>query len=236
MSVYCCSDLHGSKELWSQIKNFLKPDDKLYFLGDALDRGEHGIQIAKEMLADERVIYLKGNHEEMFVESMKDYLSDEFQPGEYFYRWVANGGSPTFDEAIKIGVKLDFINQLEKLPSFAYYKNKDGIISLLSHSGFTPRYVDNKLIFPEYEKDYIWDRGHFEKWDEVEELDSLLVIHGHTPIPYMKKYILGISGETEGAYWYCNNHKINLDTGCFWSKKTVLLDLDTFDEHIFETP
>ena len=36
-----------------------------------------------------------------------------------------------------------------------------------------------------------------------------------------------------GAFWYCNNHKVNIDTGAYASGSIVLLDLDTFDEHIF---
>ena len=186
------------------------------------------------MLEDERVIYLKGNHEEMLVEAMENYLSDDFRPDAYFYTWFENGGGITFNQIAENGIKTSLLNKLDKLPSFAYYKNTDGVIILLSHSGFTPYYTDDKLTFPEYEKDYIWDRKHFEQWGTSDYLDGLLVVHGHTPISYLKKYILCIPGDEEGAFWYCNNHKVNLDTGCYWSKKTVLLDLDTFDEHIFE--
>ena len=38
MSMYACSDLHGMKELYLKIKDFLKPEDKVFFLGDAGDR------------------------------------------------------------------------------------------------------------------------------------------------------------------------------------------------------
>ena len=34
MSVFACSDLHGMFNLYKQIKNFLKPEDKVYCLGD----------------------------------------------------------------------------------------------------------------------------------------------------------------------------------------------------------
>lgn len=39
MSVYAVSDLHGMFNLYKQIKNFLKPEDKVYCLGDCGDRG-----------------------------------------------------------------------------------------------------------------------------------------------------------------------------------------------------
>ena len=34
MSIYACSDLHGNLTLWNNIKEFLKPGDKLFYLGE----------------------------------------------------------------------------------------------------------------------------------------------------------------------------------------------------------
>ena len=39
MANYVCSDLHGYLELYKKIKNFIKPEDTIFFLGDAGDRG-----------------------------------------------------------------------------------------------------------------------------------------------------------------------------------------------------
>ena len=36
-----------------------------------------------------------------------------------------------------------------------------------------------------------------------------------------------------GALWYCEDHKVCLDTGAWATGYTVLFNLDTFDEHIF---
>ena len=58
MSVYAFSDLHGNGILWDKIKSFLGEDDKAYFLGDACDRGPDGWRILKEILADERIVFL----------------------------------------------------------------------------------------------------------------------------------------------------------------------------------
>ena len=38
MANYVCSDLHGYLELYKKIKNFIKPEDTVFFLGDAGDR------------------------------------------------------------------------------------------------------------------------------------------------------------------------------------------------------
>ena len=45
MAAYAFTDLHGQYEFWKQIKEFCQPDDKLYFLGDAADRGSDGVRI-----------------------------------------------------------------------------------------------------------------------------------------------------------------------------------------------
>ena len=39
--------------------------------------------------------------------------------------------------------------------------------------------------------------------------------------------------EEPRALWYCNNHKVCIDMGTYNTNITVLLDLDTFEEHIF---
>jgi hypothetical protein len=37
-----------------------------------------------------------------------------------------------------------------------------------------------------------------------------------------------------GAYWYCNGHKVDIDNGVFLTGRTVLLNLDTWEEKIFQ--
>ena len=38
-----------------------------------------------------------------------------------------------------------------------------------------------------------------------------------------------------GAFYYSGTQKICIDQGTYSSGRALLLDLDTFDEHIFET-
>ena len=62
MSIYAFADLHGNGLLWDKIKAFLKPEDRAYFLGDAIDRGPDGWRIMNEIIADERITYIKENN------------------------------------------------------------------------------------------------------------------------------------------------------------------------------
>ena len=76
MKTVCFADLHGNYNLWTAIKNYYGPKDTLIFLGVACDRGPDGIKIMQEMFEDNRVIYILGNHEEMFLSYIEDGIKE----------------------------------------------------------------------------------------------------------------------------------------------------------------
>ena len=94
MAVWVTTDLHGNYMLWEQIKNFLKEDDTLIFLGDAVDRGDRGFEIFMEMLDNPQVVFLKGNHEDMMYEAFHEMGPSR---GEILKQWTleGNGGRKT---------------------------------------------------------------------------------------------------------------------------------------------
>ena len=234
MSVYAISDLHGMRELFDYVKEILQPDDIVYCLGDCADRGPDGFNLIKEILSDKRFIYLKGNHEQMLSDAILETFSD-YQTGEKLSLLSYNGGYGTYDNWMCDGMKREYAGILRRLPEKATYINQSGYTIILSHAGFTPDDED---------KDLIWNRNHFyAPWPEGYE--KTIIVHGHTPIPNlineldrMKRFGVNIEvdGWENGAYYYSDNHKIDIDCGSFATGQTVLLDLDTFDEHIFEIP
>ena len=50
--VFAVADLHGMIELYQQIKDFLKPEDKVYCLGDMGDRGTNCWETVKAIMND----------------------------------------------------------------------------------------------------------------------------------------------------------------------------------------
>ena len=52
MSRYVATDWHGIKDISDKILAYLKPEDELYFLGDAIDRGPDGMRIMYDLLED----------------------------------------------------------------------------------------------------------------------------------------------------------------------------------------
>jgi calcineurin-like phosphoesterase family protein len=228
MSNYAISDLHGEFLLYDKVCKFLKPEDKVYFLGDATDRGGRSFRTMQAILSNPQWIYLCGNHEDMLADAIYEYY--EGDSTECYMELVSNGGLSTFDSWMQNGASFEWYNIIKKLPTYETYYNNNGILILLSHAGFTPEWKDGHILIPSSRSQLLWDRKHLDdnNWDE-EHLGNVACVHGHTPQSYQ------IPEEQEweqGAHWYCNNHKINIDCGAHWTKYTVLLDLDTFDEYV----
>lgn len=210
---YAFTDIHGNYNLWKQISEYCDETDKIYFLGDAIDRGPHGLKIMNELLKDPRVTYLMGNHEEFFVEIGSEITKKRMLNATF---WERNGGTPTINALLKLSEEsqLYFFEKINVLDRLIYYKNKNGQTIVLSHAGFTPGRTVTK-------QDLLWDRFHFvDYWPEDEEYKDYYVVHGHTPVQYFK--------ETEVRY-YCDGHKIDLDLGTAFSNQIALLDLDTLE-------
>lgn len=246
MKVYAISDIHGRYDLFEMLKQTLQADDICYVIGDCADRGPDGWKIIKEVYEDPRFIYLKGNHEDMLVEAMKDYLrypEDEKEPFfdySHSYRLCRhNGGGSTFRDWVhEKWNRNSWVQKLDKLPLKLIYINKKGQKVILTHAGYTP-HLNQKLT----NEDYLWDRYHFNcKWDE--DFIDTIIVHGHTPVPYMDEYMFRMYGDVDldcnvkpGAFWYSKDscgrkHKVNIDSGAFFTGCLTLIDLDTWEQHL----
>ena len=65
-NIYVCSDLHGQYDIYKTILGQLKKDDKLYILGDVIDRGPGGIKILQDIMQHkDQIEFFAGNHELM---------------------------------------------------------------------------------------------------------------------------------------------------------------------------
>ena len=235
--VYCVTDLHGNYELWKHIQNYLDDTDTLYCLGDNNDRGQDGIKIIQEMLVDQRVKYLLGNHECFligyiyrilkFIEGLdieldkkfQDYMNDEKVWRQY------NGGVPTINTINQmyndnqVDKLLDLYNQLISLPVFAGYCNKNNQIIYLSHSGCSSKTLQEKHLEDKFFT-FIENRVHLNEqhWSGK---DNAFMVHGHTPI----QSITAVQDKVFPLF-YCNNHKIDLDICTYVTKYAILFDLD----------
>lgn len=220
MSVYACSDLHGRYDLWEKIQAYLKPSDKLYFLGDAIDRGPDGWKLMKELLLDGRVTYIEGNHEDMMLYSV---LSNFCDMSEWFY----NGGGATYRSLESDPEAKDWIYTLKhNMRLYAVYQNTNGKFIYLLHAG------SNYPLPVEDKERMLWDRAHIDNpWNE--EYNDIYIVHGHTPVPSGFYNDKAGCNESQTVCTYADGHKICIDGRSAYTGKIALLNLDTFEQIIF---
>lgn len=237
MGVYCCSDFHGMYSLYEQITNLLKPEDKVYVLGDCGDRGPDGWKTITAVYNSPQMIYLMGNHEDMLIKAMRNYLQmapenkKNYQSLSTYSLVRYNGGAGTFDSWKELSheEQIDWYKKLSKLPTHLTYLNKKYQKIELTHAGYTP-HIGQFL----WDDTLLWDRYHFnDDWDE--DYPDTIIVHGHTICSTLPNYLYDFYHNGNTFYQepkiikYCEGHKIDIDLGSAFTGKAALLNLDTFE-------
>lgn len=233
MATYVMSDLHGYMEIYKKVKAILNPEDTVYFLGDAGDRGPETWECIKTLISDPQFIYIKGNHEDMLVDAATDYLQgDERWEHRSWSLCARNGGSRTLDQWEADPYREEWLSRIRKLPTWDTYDTDDRTY-IFTHAGFTPWKNDCEEVELPTDEDMMWNRDHWLDNPEDTEIDTdVVIIHGHTPIPYVA---MDLNMEWEGgALWYDGSRKACIDSGGYFTREWILLNLDTLEEHIIK--
>lgn len=228
MAKYAFTDIHGNYDLWLAIKNYCKEDDEIFFLGDAIDRGPDGIKIMQELFKDKRVTYIIGNHEDMFLDYIKNIDMALLTQKSII---VENETLVTLRafQALSEQEQEELIYNLKTKTIYkTLYINKDNKKIYLSHSGFS-----FKDLLSDRPADFIWNRNHLTETEWGGDEDTYIV-HGHSPVQYLQTRVKELEGKKSITICkYCHQHKIDLDLATFVSKKIALLDLDTLEPIYF---
>jgi serine/threonine protein phosphatase 1 len=185
---YAVGDLHGRVDLLEILlaKLDLSEGQKVVFLGDYIDRGDHSAQTLDcvfQLSQDipDQVICLKGNHEKM----MCDFIDD---PLDRCAIWLRNGGLATLasygitgasanlspNQALDISTALEaalpagLLDWVRKLP---LSWNSGNIWCV--HAAMDP----SSLPQVQHTKTLLW--GH-RAFLETPREDGICVVHGHT--------------------------------------------------------
>jgi serine/threonine protein phosphatase 1 len=173
-SIYAIGDIHGCLERLKALLSKIDDDparDQLVFLGDYIDRGPSSFEVVDYLIQLEKersgVVFLKGNHEEMFGQ----YLS-----GADRTLFLMNGGQATVESYMKhrSGRDGELVPPAHRrfLDSLRLYYQTDSYIFV--HAGLRED-VPIALQRPE---DLLWIRDAFiaSGYDFGKR-----VIFGHTP-------------------------------------------------------
>lgn len=125
--IYAMSDIHGCldelKEKMEQVD--LTGNNRIVFLGDYIDYGDSSYQVLKYLwdlqkkYGTEKVVVLKGNHEQMFLDWINDYRNpypDGTEDNMVFNDWICTDfeyGANTISTFIS-QQQVDFLNQISR--------------------------------------------------------------------------------------------------------------------------
>ncbi|RLB90867.1 MAG: serine/threonine protein phosphatase [Deltaproteobacteria bacterium] len=200
--IFAIGDIHGCLDKLTSLMRILDIDtekDTLVFMGDYIDRGPHSKEVVEYLIdlagRQDRVIFLKGNHELM----LQNYVN-----GTDMLTFLANGGEATLQSYLRdapypgnraIPEKhLDFFDSLR-----LYYDTDD---FLFVHAGLRP----NVPLEEQDEMDMLWIRDEFIYSDFS---FGKRVIFGHTPFP--EPLVM--------------KNKIGIDTGAVYGNKLTCVRL-----------
>lgn len=139
--IYVASDIHGDYIHFSQMmkKIGLSSADRLYILGDAVDKGKENLRVLRRIYCSENICLIKGNHEYLCERYLTGTVSGDI--------WDACGGRNTREEVDRLTIeeRMKLRDYLRGLP--IYKKIKTGEREyFLTHSGF---HADYEIRDPE---------------------------------------------------------------------------------------
>lgn len=181
--TYVMSDIHGNVKAFENVLkqiNFGK-DDKLYILGDVIDRNPGGIKLLQRIMNDDRMRMLIGNHELMLMQAHGLYPNDNDKAGAT-RQWYQNGGKITNRELMKLLKPerqkiFDFIDSL----STEFVLDVNGKRFILVHATFSQFASFFNMKGFEIKEFAVWDRESILMVPEIDALKDITFIFGHTP-------------------------------------------------------
>lgn len=229
--TYCMADLHGRYREYRQMLERLRlgDGDRLYLLGDCVDRGPHGIPILLDIASRSNAVLLLGNHERTAA-LLLPFLCDGGATGLTAWQtdalrqvaglWLADGGRPTLEGYRSLGLaERRRVMELLGRSRCSALLTVGGQTYHLSHT--LPRRVTRlcdcgELDLTDGEADY-----------SVAYDPAVITVTGHTPTDR-------IDPRSVGRIWQSNRH-IALDCGAAYGHSLGCICLETGETYYVET-
>ena len=202
--MYCMSDIHGVGYAFDNIMRQidLQPDDKLYIIGDVIDRGPDGIALLQRIMEMPNCTFLLGNHEQMMLYAYTH--PDEEKRKLNLRAWKENSSYSTRAAFERLSAEeqeklLDFLRNAPIELNFAVGERKYCLVHACPLECFDAEEAFYKgMNDVEYS---VWHRVY----PEEELLSDRTVVFGHTPTMHFQ------DNEPQ-AVWFGDN-RICIDCG-----------------------
>ena len=204
---YCISDIHGYYDLFCRLLDKIKfgGGDRLYVLGDIIDKGPGSVRLAKLLFSMPNAYCIAGNHEYDFLKYYRALMRRTEDYGAVLEELRAY-----FSD----GALLDWetVDAFDLLPFFVETESWIGV-----HAGIPVQ--DGKLLPVSQAtcEQFVYDRRFKEA--NVLPQGGKCVLYGHTPVRYLtgKDEILPYlrAGAPRGSASIADYCKVHLDTGVF---------------------
>lgn len=208
--IYAVGDVHGCLQTFESLLALIDQDlqsapvkdHRIIMLGDYIDRGPNSAGVIERLIelkkTDNRLVALRGNHDQLLM----DFMSDPLSVSEM---WLTYGGRETLESyqstvahpydpeeaiqqaALDLSASLPEAHRAFFDESALTHKLGD---FLFVHAGISPDHsIDDQVA-----EDLLWIRDPFLSH---EALFDYVVVHGHTPV----------------ATADVRSNRINVDTG-----------------------
>lgn len=228
--TYVISDLHGYpieklKELLEKA-NFSE-DDRLYILGDVIDRnGDGGIGVLQWLIKQPNAELIMGNHEAMLLacdfifENVTDAFLEDFgeKKNRLLINYLFNGGGVTLRNLAKLDVeaRCKIVDYLRSCPLYKEI-NVNGEKYILVHAGLD-NFSPDKKISDYSANELLWAEPELND----EYYDDVHTVFGHTPTYLFGEQYNGKIVKTRT--WTC------IDCGAASGNEPVIFCLDNKKE------
>lgn len=226
---YIISDIHGCYEEYRELlaKINFSQNDKLYILGDAMDRGPEPIKVIHDIMMRPNVTYIIGNHDFIMLKLMKK-LAVEITEDNFAHHlsdndildynlWMQDGGGVTSRQfaALSRVEQQDILEYLEDALVYEVLEDK-GRRFVLVHAGIRNFREDKELYQYDF-YDFIFGRPDYSK--RYYRDDKIYVVTGHTPT-----FFINSNRKTDV---YQGNGHIAIDCGCVFGGKLAAYCVET---------
>jgi serine/threonine protein phosphatase 1 len=205
-------DVHGHYDTLISLLDAIAPksDDRIYFLGDLIDRGPQSAQVV-DFVYKNKYPCLLGNHEQMLL----DAVGNGQISSNLLQAWLYSGGYATL-VSYNNNIPQEHIDWMKKLPIYLDL----GDIWLV-HAGLHPQMP----LDTQSSEQFCWIRDEFHSMSQPYFADKL-IITGHTitfTFPGVQPGQL-----VAGAGW------LDIDTGAYHQNSGWLTALDVTNNKVYQ--